>query len=415
MRRSHFHLYWVRRKMGKAMVYDCLVIGGGAAGFFTALTAKMRVPDANVAILEKSAVLLSKVRISGGGRCNVTHACFDPIALSKNYPRGEKELIGPFHRFQPKDTIAWFASRGVIVKEEKDGRMFPVTDSSETIIDCLLSEAKELGVEILLKQKIEHIEKSDEGFVITGKEILKTKKLVLATGSSKEGYAWAQNLGHTIEPPVPSLFTFNVPSSPLHVLSGVALEKAKISIQGTPFSQTGPLLITHFGFSGPAALKLSAFAARYLHEKNYSVNLEIDWAPDKRQKQTYEELLALKKNFPGRTLFQENPLHFPKNFWKVFLVALEPKRLNDITLKELELLSQKIHSDIYREEGKTTNKEEFVTCGGVRLKEVNFKTMESKICPHLYFAGEILDIDGITGGFNFQNAWTTGFIAGSAI
>ena len=399
------------------MVYDVIVIGGGAAGFFAALAAKSASPQAKVAILEKTAVLLSKVRVSGGGRCNVTHACFDPTPLSKNYPRGGKELIGPFHRFQPQDTVDWFQSRGVALKTEGDGRMFPVTNSSETIIACLLAEASSLGVEILLRQRIEGIEKGDEGFFVLHRkdqESISAKKLILATGSSKEGHAWAEKFGHTIQPPAASLFTFNVPSSPLHELSGVSFEKVKIEICHTSFSQTGPLLITHFGFSGPAALKLSAWAARYLFEKNYCVELRIQWLPGRSTQDLYGELALLKQNFPHRTLVSENIFGFPKNFWKLFLGVLGEKRLNDIPLKDLTMLCEKIHSDVYQVNGKTTNKEEFVTCGGVLLKEIHFKTMESKLCPSLFFAGEILDIDGVTGGFNFQNAWTTGFIAGSS-
>ncbi len=389
------------------MIWDVLVIGGGAAGFFAALSAKMAFPQTKVAILEKSAVLLSKVRISGGGRCNVTNACFDPILLSKNYPRGEKELLGPFHAFQPRDTMEWFQTRGVDLKIEADGRVFPVSNNSETIIQCLVEEAKKLGVEIFLKQRIEAIEKKPEGFVI---HRMLAKKVILATGSSKDGHTWAQALGHSIVPGVPSLFTFNVPSSPLLELSGRSFEKVKISICDTAFSQEGPLLLTHFGFSGPAALKLSAWSARYLFEKNYQVKLKIDWLPEKAS--TYQELVLLKQKSPNRTLLAENPFHFPKKFWKVFL--RHDKLLNDLSLKELEHLSERLHASIYQVEGKTTNKEEFVTCGGVCLKEVHFKKMESKLCPGLFFAGEILDIDGVTGGFNFQNAWTTGFIAGSA-
>ncbi|HSX13533.1 MAG TPA: NAD(P)/FAD-dependent oxidoreductase [Chlamydiales bacterium] len=385
--------------------FDVIVIGGGAAGFFAALAAKSK--NNRVAIVEKTAVLLSKVRISGGGRCNVTHACFDPARLVKNYPRGEKELLGPFHRFGPKDTIEWFESRGVLLKAENDGRMFPVTDSSETIIHCLINEAKKIGVEIFLRQRIERIEK---GFVIHANETFSAKKLILATGSSKDGFAWAEKFGHTIQTPVPSLFTFNVPDSPLEALSGVTFEKVKLSVGA--FSQTGPLLITHFGFSGPAALKLSAWAARYLYEKNYCVDLHIDWLPGI---ETRNVLIQLKERMPSRTLVSENPFRFPKNFWKVFLSQWGDKRFNDFSIKDLEAVSQKIHADFYAVNGKTTNKEEFVTCGGITLKEVNFKTMESKVCPGLFFAGEILDIDGITGGFNFQNAWTTGFIAGCDI
>ena len=375
------------------MIWDVLVIGGGAAGFFSALSAKAAFPKGRVVLLEKSAVLLSKVRISGGGRCNVTNACFDPMSLAKNYPRGEKELIGPFHRFQPRDTMKWFQTRGVDLKIEADGRVFPVSNNSETIIQCLVEEAKKIGVEIFLKQRIEAIEKNPETFAIQvkDKDPFLAKKVILATGSSKDGHAWARALGHSIVPAVPSLFTFNVPSSPLLELSGRSFEKVKISICDTAFSQVGPLLLTHFGFSGPAALKLSAWAARYLFEKNYQVKLKIDWLPEKTS--LTQELAQLKQKFPNRTLLAENPFHFPKKFWKAFLA--HDKLLNNISLKELERLSERLHASVYQVEGKTTNKEEFVTCGGVCLKEINFKEMESKLCPRLFFAGEILNVDGV--------------------
>jgi hypothetical protein len=384
-------------------MYDLIVIGGGAAGVFAAICAKGANPDAKVALLDKSAVLLSKVRVSGGGRCNVTHACFDPSLLIQNYPRGSQELRGPFHRFQPRNTIEWFESRGVALKAEGDGRIFPVSDSSETIINALLSEAKKLGVEIFLRARIDRIEKR---FIVGPYQC---RKLLLATGSSLDGYAWAENLGHTIQKPVPSLFTFNVPNSPLKELSGIVVEKAELQIEGTSLKQTGPLLITHFGFSGPAALKLSAWGARILNEKGYRVNLIINWLPNTN---VLEDLLALKKKSPHRSLQSENIFQLPKNLWKHLIQ--EEKRLNDYSIKDLEDISQKLTRDLYQVDGKTTHKEEFVTCGGITLKEVNFKTMESKICPGLYFAGEILDIDGVTGGFNFQNAWTTGFIAGTS-
>lgn len=390
-------------------MYDVIVVGGGAAGMFAAITAKQTHPDTAVALLEKSAVLLAKVRISGGGRCNVTHACFDPALLIQNYPRGGAELRGAFHRFQPRDTIEWFESKGVELKGEKDGRIFPTTNSSETIIQCLLAEAKTEGVEIFLRQKIESIKKTDEGFVVGG---YSCRKLILATGSSKEGHEWAKQLGHTIQDPVPSLFTFNVPNSPLNHLSGIAVERVKIKIKGTALEQTGPVLITHFGFSGPAALKLSAWGARYLHEHNYRVELAIDWLPSFSQFAIYDSLCRLKNEAPHKHLQSENLFQLPKNLWKTLIG--EEKRLNDYSLQALHHLAQRLHEDLYLTEGKTTHKEEFVTCGGVTLKEVQFKTMESKLCPGLYFAGEILDIDGITGGFNFQNAWTTGFIAGSS-
>lgn len=390
-------------------MYDLIVVGGGAAGFFAAISAKGANPNAKVALLEKSAVLLAKVRVSGGGRCNVTHSCCDPTLLIQNYPRGGQELRGPFHVFQPRDTIQWFESRGVTLKAEADGRIFPVTDSSETIINCLLDEAAKLGLEILLRQRIDGIEKIEGGFQVGPYQC---KKLILATGSGADGHAWASHLGHTIQKPVPSLFTFNVPTSPLKELSGISVEMAELKIVGTSLVQKGPLLITHFGFSGPAALKLSAWGARVLHEKQYRVELAINWLPELNLTQVLEWLTKLKMSVPQKTLLSENPFKFPKNLWKTLLN--DERRLSDISLKDLQALAQKLHGDIYQVEGKTTHKEEFVTCGGVTLKEVHFKTMESKICPGLYFAGEILDIDGVTGGFNFQNAWTTGYIAGTS-
>jgi len=349
------------------------------------------------------------VRVSGGGRCNVTHSCFDPTLLIQNYPRGGQELRGPFHRFQPRDTVQWFESRGVTLKAEVDGRIFPITDSSETIIQCLLDEAKKVGVEIFMRQKIDKVVKTDEGFDLG---TYQTQKLLLATGSGTDGHAWATQLGHTIQKPVPSLFTFNVPNSPLKELSGISVEWAELKIVGTQLSQKGPLLITHFGFSGPAALKLSAWGARALNEKQYQVDLAVNWLPELKLSQILELFMQLKKDAPQKTLLSENPFKFAKNLWKTLLN--DERRLNDISLKDLQALAQKLHENIYQVDGKTTHKEEFVTCGGVTLKEVQFKTMESKICPGLYFAGEILDIDGVTGGFNFQNAWTTGFIAGSS-
>src|SRR5579862_5224348 len=396
--------------------FGIIVIGGGAAGVFAAISAKAASPSAQVILLEKSGVLLSKVRISGGGRCNVTHSCFDPGKLSTHYPRGEKELIGAFHRFQPRDTIGWFESRGVSLKAESDGRIFPVTDSSETIIQCLLSAAQKLGVEIHLRQHISRIEKQADGFAIHLKEQepLYTSRLILATGSSPAGYAWAEHLGHTIQPPVPSLFTFNVPTSPLKELSGIALESARVQIQGTSLAQTGPLLITHFGFSGPAVLKLSAWGARYLHEKEYRVEILIDWLPQLSEQAIFAKLSQCKTTLAQKNLLSENPFKLPKKLWESLLGKLAAKRLAHIAIKDLHSLAHKLHANAFQVEGKTTHKEEFVTCGGVHLKEVDFKTLQSKVCPGLYFAGEILDIDGVTGGFNFQNAWTTGFLAGKA-
>jgi predicted Rossmann fold flavoprotein len=399
---------------------NIVCIGGGAAGVFAAINAKNSFPHTHVLLLEKSAVMLAKVKISGGGRCNVTHACFDPRALVQNYPRGHKELLGPFYRFQPRDTIAWFEERGVTLKTEEDGRMFPVSDSSSTIIECLLNEANRLGVEIRLRQRITSIEKKEDSFEIhiQDNSSIKVDKILLATGSSPDGYKWAESLGHTIQTPVPSLFTFNIPSSPLLSLSGITLDNVELSIPQTTLSQTGPLLLTHFGFSGPAVLKLSAWGARYFHEKQYRVELRVNWLPRLSMEKVMHTLDQYKKRWPHKPFLSENPFFLPKNLWKSFLDRagnIGEKRLNDISSREIQQLASMLHQDIFLIEGKTTHKEEFVTCGGITLKEIDFKTMESKVCPGLYFAGEILDIDGVTGGFNFQNAWTTGFIAGSSI
>ena len=388
-----------------------VVIGGGPAGFFSAIHAKTQHPEARVVLLEKSAVLLAKVRVSGGGRCNVTHSQFDPKALTAFYPRGHKELLGPFHRFQPRDVIQWFESRGVSLKTESDGRMFPTTDCSETIIQALLDEAKKLGIEIRLRQRVEKISRSANGFTVDLAEgTLEATRVILATGSSSAGHALAHSLGHTIQPSVPSLFTFNIPSSPLKELSGVSVDPVELSI-GT-YRQKGPLLITHFGFSGPAALKLSAWGARFFHEKEYRVDLYVNWLPE--QKDLLGSLLHRKKEAPQRTLGADNPFRLPRELWKTLIGDLAEKRHNDLSLKEIRTLAEKLRADCYSVDGKTTHKEEFVTCGGIALNEVDFRSMQSKICPGLFFAGEVLDIDGVTGGFNFQNCWTGGFLAGSS-
>jgi predicted Rossmann fold flavoprotein len=388
-------------------MYDVVILGGGAAGVFAALTAKKTNPKAKVALIEKSAVLLSKVKISGGGRCNATHNCLDPRELIKNYPRGSKELLGPFYTFGPKETIAWFEERGVKLKAEKDGRMFPTTDDSSTIIDALLSEAEKLNVEIYTKQKILSV---SEGFIVeTEEKKFESKKLIIATGSSLAGYDYARSFGHKIVEPNPSLFTFNVPNSPLAELSGMSFQDAEIQIKTLTFKQRGPILITHFGFSGPAVLKLSAFAARHLKQMNYEFEIFINWLPAQSEEETLTLLKNLKISCPSKNISSENPFQMPKNFFKK---VAPNKRFNDLSLNEMNLICQKIHRDTYKVSGKTTNKEEFVTAGGVFLKEVDFKTMESKLLKGLYFAGEVLDIDGITGGFNFQNAWTTGFLSG---
>lgn len=394
---------------------EFVIIGGGAAGMFAALAAKEANPNAHVILLEKSAVLLAKVRVSGGGRCNVTHACFDPSELVRNYPRGNKEMLGPFHRFQPQDTIAWFEARGVALKTETDGRMFPVTDSSQTIIDCLTGQARALGVDIRFKQKIEGITFTGGRFEIflDGGEVLAAPQLLLATGSSREGYGWAEQLGHTIQDPVPSLFTFNIPDFPLTHLSGIAWSPVEVALEEAKLSQSGPLLITHFGFSGPAVLKLSAWAARFLHACNYHSTVSINWLPAHTEEALFQELRGAKASHPQQTAISANPFRLPKNLWNTLLKGSGDEKLLSFSDKHLRSLAHQLHHDVYHIGGKTTHKEEFVTCGGICLNEVDFKTLQSKICPGLYFAGEILDIDGVTGGFNFQNAWTTGYIAGT--
>lgn len=397
--------------------FPSIVIGGGAAGFFGAIHCASAQHAKPVPLLEKTNTLLAKVRISGGGRCNVTHACFDPLLLSENYPRGGKALLGPFHSFQPKDTMDWFESKGVFLKTEEDGRVFPVTDSSETIIECLLKEAANASVEIRQKQNIARIDYEQNNFSIflQNGDLIQCKKLLLATGSSKEGHALAASLGHTIIPPVPSLFTFNIPESHLLELAGITIDTVELSLENTQFVQRGPLLLTHWGFSGPAALKLSSWAARYLHSVHYESILYINWLPAYTKDKLINILLEQKQKTPHSSLFGDYPVPLARQLWKKIIEnsAIDPqKKWKDIPNKQLISLGNYLQKDSYKIKGKTTYKQEFVTSGGVFIDEVNFKTMESKKCPGLYFAGEILDIDAVTGGFNFQNAWTTGFIAG---
>lgn len=399
------------------MVFDILVIGGGAAGFFSALRAKSVDPSLKVGLLEKSAKLLTKVKISGGGRCNVTHHELDPKELVKNYPRGAKELLGPFYTFGPKETISWFEQRGVALKVESDRRMFPESNASSTIIETFLQEAQSLNVQIFCEKKIQSIEKKEDLFHIVFKDetVFQAKKLILSTGSSRFGYEVATHFGHKLLQSIPSLFTFNIQNFDLAEFSGIALQSVGCSLKAAKLKNVGPILITHFGFSGPVILKLSAFAAKHLYEKNYLDTVTINWVNCSEQ-QARDCLVDLKQKQPEKTLQNVNPFNLPKKLWSHFLyrAALKGKKIKEVADKKLLSFSEKLTSDAYKIHGKTTNKEEFVTCGGVDLKEVNFKTMESKLCQHLYFCGEILNIDGITGGFNFQNAWTTGYLAGQA-
>lgn len=399
-----------------------IVIGGGAAGFFGAIACAEAHPDRRVILLEAGQQPLGKVRISGGGRCNVTHACFEPGALVQNYPRGGKALRGPFTRFQPKDTVAWFQRRGVTLKTEPDGRMFPITDSSETIVECLWQGARRSGVEIRLGSPVVAVEARSEGFEVALRsgDRLRCDRLLLATGSQPQGHRIAQSLGHHIEPPVPSLFTFNVPDPALRALAGVALDAAhlRLSLGTQKFEQTGPLLVTHWGLSGPAVLKLSAWAARSLHECRYQTTLQINWLPGENLETVRQTLVEARSQMPQRTLGAHRPVPLPRRLWDYFVsrAQLQPEtRWAELSNKSLNHLALELVQGQYPVRGKSTFKEEFVTCGGVSLKEVNFKTLESRLCAGLYFAGEVLDIDGVTGGFNFQSAWTTAWLAGQAM
>jgi len=403
------------------MNHPIFIIGGGAGGFFSAIHSKTNHPDTPVILIEKSAFFLAKVKISGGGRCNVTHACFDPLKLSESYPRGGKALIGPFQRFQPQDTMDWFESRGVDLKTEADNRVFPVSDLSQSIIDCLMHEAESLGVQLWSRCTVSKIQQRDDmGFdiVLDSGAVHPASKLILATGSSTQGHAFAQSLGHTIVPPVPSLFTVKINDPELTALSGLSVQHATLKLMGKKtWSQTGPVLITHWGFSGPALLKLSAWGAREFFEANYHLPLVINWLPKLSQTEL-DDLFKSQKNNPKK-MISNTPLFqdIPGRLWLYFLQKAgipATKQWQDFSKKDAEALADCLLRDTYKTTGKGQFKEEFVTCGGVSLSEVNFKTMESKVCPNLYFAGEVLDIDGITGGFNFQNAWTTGFLAGQA-
>lgn len=397
-----------------------VVIGGGAAGFFGAIAAAKSHPDAQVTILEASHQLLAKVRVSGGGRCNVTHACFEPAALVQNYPRGGKALRGAFTRFQSQDTVNWFATHGVQLKTEADGRMFPITDDSETIAECLLNVAADLGVKIRTGAIVVSATRQTQGFVIKLKsgETLICDRLLLATGSNPKGYDIAKNLGHTIESPVPSLFTFNVLDFHLRELAGVSVDnvKLRLSLNGkTQLEQIGPLLITHWGLSGPAVLKLSAWGARNLYEHRYQTNLMINWLPQLTFEDVRQKLLLVKAESSKRVMALHRGVNLPHRLWQYLITRVaitKEERWAEISNKTLNQLTQELTQSQHLIQGKGVFKEEFVTCGGVNLKEVNFQTMESRICQGLYFAGEILDIDGVTGGFNFQSAWTTAWIAG---
>jgi predicted Rossmann fold flavoprotein len=402
--------------------FDIIIVGGGAAGFFTAINIVEKNPKLKVAILERGAEVLQKVRISGGGRCNVTHACFEPNELVKFYPRGEKELRGPFHQFCSGDTIEWFEKHGVELKIEADGRMFPVSNMSQTIIDCFLKATQKLGIAVLTGQSVQSIfnpEVSGENFwkIETQTENYLAEKLILATGSNPKVWEMLQNFGHAVVSPVPSLFTFNIKDSRIKELPGVAAQ-VTVKVKDTKLTSTGPLLITHWGMSGPAILKLSAWGARILHDKNYQFTIFVNWLNDEDTSDVEKKLKDLKQEHAKKSVSKKSPFELTNRLWESLVLAsgieVETKWA-DLSKIQLQNLANQLTNGTFQVNGKSTFKEEFVTAGGIDLKEINFKTMESKLHENLYFAGEIVNIDAITGGFNFQNAWTSGFIVATAI
>jgi predicted Rossmann fold flavoprotein len=402
---------------GKKLV----VIGGGAAGFFCAVNAARMNPGLRVTIVEKSSKLLSKVKVSGGGRCNVTHACFEISEMVKKYPRGANFVKKTFHRFFTTDTIEWFKERGVELKAENDGRMFPVTDSSQTIIDCLLREANRFGVEILMNKEIKALKRSQDSWLLTTSNgDLETDYVCVACGGYPKAsmFDWLKGLTHLISDPVPSLFTFNMPGHAIAGLMGVSIEKVRVKINGSKLEQEGPLLITHWGMSGPVILKLSAWGARELAEKNWSFSITVNWIPAFNENSLREKMQALRYEAASQKIGNKNPFGLPSRFWEFMLSQAAIKtdcRWADLPAKAQNLLIRLLVSGDFEVKGKTTFKEEFVTAGGINLSEIDPSTMMSRIVPGIYFAGEIVDVDGVTGGFNFQHAWTSGFIAASSI
>jgi predicted Rossmann fold flavoprotein len=398
-------------------VYDLIVIGGGAAGFFGAINLAEQKPGSHILILEKSTKLLTKVKVSGGGRCNVTHQCISPAELSQHYPRGQKQLKSVFHRFQATDTVTWFKKHGVEIKTEADGRMFPTTNNSQTIIDCFLELAKKYNIEIKLSSEVERIEKAANNFIVFTKEEYQTKNILVATGgyNKPENYEWLKNLGHEIINPIPSLFTFNNPEKQFAGLMGVAVQQAEVRIAGTKFSQQGAVLITHWGLSGPAVIKLSAWAAVYLHQNNYTFTALVNWT-GKPEIEVRKHLTKLKQENSKKTIITSSQFTLPKRLWEALCIQAgvdEEKIWAEIPNKTINKLIELLYACPFAIKGKTTFKEEFVTCGGVSLADVDLSTMQSKKVPGLYFAGEALDVDGETGGFNFQSAWSTAWVAAS--
>ena len=399
------------------------VVGGGAAGFFAALQCKKQAPDVPVTIFEKSPQVLGKVKISGGGRCNLTHHCFEARELIKYYPRGGRDLRGVLHRFGPSDLIHWFEDRGVELQTQEDGRMFPRTNRSQTIVDCLCQEAQKAGVAVLTGREVVKINlHQGGGFTLEFSDGSREEWdfLLITTGgcSRMRGFQWLQDLGHTIEPPVPSLFTFNIPHPPLRELMGLSVPLGEVKIPGIKRVERGPLLITHWGLSGPGVLKFSAWEARELSHRKYNFPLQVNWLGISSEEEVRKALLKGREAFSSRQISSLHPFTLSKRLWMYFLdrcQILPTQKWAELSKKNLNRLIETLLRDPYEVSGKTTFKDEFVTCGGVVRREVDFKTMESKVVPGLYFAGEVMDIDGITGGFNLQAAWSTGWLAGDSI
>ena len=390
------------------------VIGGGAAGFFAALSIRQHHPHASVVLFEKSNKVLAKVKVSGGGRCNVTNATFSASGLSKCYPRGGKSLKKAFNQFQTEDTMRWFEARGVRLHTEADGRIFPTTNDSQTIVDCLSQAAADGEVEVRMQTPVNQLEPAKGGWMVNGEAF---DRVVVATGGSptSKGFDWLRSLGHRIVEPVPSLFTFNMPGDAITELMGVVAPRAIARVQGTKLAEEGPILITHWGMSGPGILKLSAWGARELANRDYNFTVQINWIGEPNEGNVRTALEKAMPDVRKKKIGNACPFELPRKFWAYLLQragcdANQPWM--DLGKKDRNRLLNTLLNDVHEVRGKTTFKEEFVTCGGVELGEVNFNTMESRIAPGLYFAGEVLDVDGITGGFNFQAAWSTGFVAG---
>ena len=404
-----------------------VVIGGGAAGFFCAVNAARLHPTLKVVLLEKSSKLLSKVRISGGGRCNVTHACYSISDMIKKYPRGASFLKKAFHQFFTTDTIDWFVQRGVSLKTEPDGRMFPQSNTSQTIVDCLLDEAAKYKVEILMNADVKAFYVNPGGvqegnFIIklADQKIIEADYVCIASGGFPKSsqFEWLTKAGHSIQPPVPSLFTFNIPHNPIVSLMGISVENATVKVVGTKLQQSGPMLITHWGLSGPAVLKLSAWAARELAEKEYHFSIQVNWLPAYNENTLKDKIQQVRFDIAAQKIINRNPFGIPSRLWEYFLQQCSidaDARWADLPAKEQNKLIKILCAQELNVKGKTTFKEEFVTAGGIQLAEIDVNSMQSKIVPNLFFAGEVMDVDGVTGGFNFQSAWTTAWIAAKAI